>query len=210
MLNYIVLILFAGIITFIVMLYVRRRRIELGMANFYKDHALFTTTNSPPVVRAALAASDNLFCCSTNLNLNSGSNIKFYWWEWYLTSNTMINGVQNTSFTNYLAFSFEPNSVSDGSIKNVIDSVSKNNANWVTKIRRMLGLNNALPYRSEKLADGTFLICWQVMKQREVLEEKIEWIKNNAEQPAAPSMEIPLDNLAINLNEVVFLQMIAM
>ncbi|MEP6901430.1 MAG: hypothetical protein ABJA66_06740 [Actinomycetota bacterium] len=34
--------------------------------------------------------------------------------------------------------------------------------------------------RAERLADASFLICWQISEQVTVLEDKLEWLKNTA------------------------------
>jgi hypothetical protein len=179
MMKYIPLIMFAGFVAFIVMLYLRGKRIERSMANFYRDRSLFTTANEPPKVRESLVASENLYCCPAKLTLQAGSILEFYWWEWYLKANIMINGVMTATYESYLAASFDPNTVSEEFIKKTMQLATQSHAGIWRKIKGLFVLKNQAPCRAEKLEDGTFLICWRVLKNRDHLEAEIEWLKNN-------------------------------
>ncbi len=176
--SYVALIIFAGLVAFIVSLYVRRKRIENGMANFYKDHSLYTTENSPAIVRESLGASDNIFCCKANLTMANGASVEFCWWEWYLKSTTMINGVPSASFTQFLAVSFAPNSVSDEFVQKAIRLADTSGDDFSQKAKDFFVTNTETPYRAEILADGSLIICWRtVVKRREIYEAKLEWLK---------------------------------
>ncbi len=174
-----------GIAVFIALLFLRRRKIENEMADFYKTHSLYVAKDEPPNVRESLdAGSDNLYCCRTNLTTATGSNIEFCWWEWYLKSNTTINGAPSVSFTHYLAVSFAPHSVSEEFMREAIDWADKSGDDVSQKAKDFFITNTETPYRAEMLADGTLIICWRtVIKRREVYEAKIEWLKNNLSLP---------------------------
>lgn len=180
-----------GIAVFIALLFVRRKKIESGMTDFYKEHSLFTTENVPRVVRESLGASDNLYCCRANLTTAAGETIEFCWWEWYLKSSTMVNGVPSASFANYLAVSFAPDSVSDEFAQKAFAAADKSHRDVSQKFKDFFVTNTETPYRAEKLADGSLLICWRVLKRRDVLEAKIAWLKNNITLPVKAETVAP-------------------
>jgi len=181
-----------GIAGFIVLLFLRRKRVENDMTLFYQAHSLYRTENEPPNVRENLdAASDNLFCCRANLKNVKGENVEFCWWEWYLKSNTMINGVPSVSFAHYLAVTFAPNSVSDDFIKKALLLADQSADSAAQKVKDFFVADTQNPYRAEILMDGTLIICWQVAKRRDVYEAKIEWLKSNVSPPSVPKLVTP-------------------
>jgi hypothetical protein len=177
-----------GIAGFILLLFLQRKKNENEMADFYQSHSLYQTKDEPPNVRESLgAANDNLYCCRTNLTTAKGENVEFCWWEWYLKSTAVINGVPSTSFDHYLAVSFAPHSVSDEFVQKAIRWADKIGDEFSQKAKDFFVNNTDTPYRAEILADGSLIICWRtVTKRRDVYEAKIEWLKNNvAPSPAS-------------------------
>ena len=184
-----------GIAVFIVLLYLIRKNNDNEMTEFYKENSLYTSENCPPNVRESLgAANDNLYCCRANLTTAQGESVEFCWWEWYLKSTTMINGVPSSSFTHYLAVSFAPNSVSDEFIETAIHWADKSGDDFSQKAKDFFVNNTDKPYRAEILADGTLIICWHtVTKRRDVYEAKIVWLKNNISTPLVSEVITPKD-----------------
>jgi len=122
--SYIGCLCLVGIAGFIVLLFLRRKRIENEMTLFYQTHSLYRTTDEPPNVRESLGVSENLYCCRANLAA-AGESVEFCWWEWYVKSSQVINGVSSVSFTHFLAFSFAPNSVSNDFINKALQSTDR-------------------------------------------------------------------------------------
>ena len=182
-----------GITVFIALLFLRRKKIENEMTDFYQAHSLYTTKDEPPNVRESLSAgNDNLYCCLANLTTKTGERIEFCWWEWYLKSTTTINGAPSASFTQYLAVSFAPNSVSDEFIETAVHWADKSEDDFAQKAKDFFVNNSDTPYRAEILADGSLIICWRtVTKRRDVYEAKIEWLKNNLSAPVALEIFTP-------------------
>lgn len=182
-----------GIAVFIAFLFLRRKKIESEMTQFYKENSLYTSENCPPNVRESLdAMSDNLYCCRANLRNAAGENVEFCWWEWYLKSSQMINGAPSISFDQYLAVSFAPGAVSGEFISKAIRWADKSGDDFSQKAKDFFVNNADTPYRAEILADGSLIICWHtVTKRRAVYEAKIAWLKNNAAPPPAPEIITP-------------------
>ena len=179
-----------GLVVFIALLFVRRKKIEKDMTGFYQEQSLFTTEDMPPTVRESLGASDNLYCCQANLMTATGANVEFWWWEWYVKSNTMVNNVSSVSYAYYLAVSFAPNTVSDEFVQKALAWANKNNRDFGQKFKDFFVLNTQMPYRAEKLADGSLIICWHVLKQRDNYDTKIAWLKNNISLKITPEIAL--------------------
>ncbi len=180
-----------GVAGFILLLFLRRKRIENEMTLFYKAHSLYRTKDEPPNVREILGGSDNLYCCRANVATTAGENVAFGWWEWYVKSSQVINGVPSASFTHFLAVSFAPNSVSDNFISTALQSTDRSADSAGQKVKDFFAADTQNPYRAEILADGTLIICWQVASRRDVYEAKFEWLKNNVAPPSAPKIITP-------------------
>lgn len=113
-----------------------------------------------------------------------GEKIEFCWWEWFIKSSLMINGVPSASFDHYLSVSFAPNSVSREFAEKTIRWADKSDDDFSQKAKDFFIANTETPYRAEILADGTLIICWRtVTKRRDIYDAKIEWLKNNAAPP---------------------------
>lgn len=177
-----------GIIAFIAFLSIRRKTIDGAMGDFYKENLLYTTEDFPPDVRESLTNSDNIYCCRANLILATGANVEFCWWEWNIKSTTVVNNVASSSYDYYLAVSFAPQTVSDEFMKKATDWADKSTVAASQKLKDFFVLNTERPYRAEKIADGNFLMCWKVLKRRDVYDAKINWLKNNVSIFVTPEL----------------------
>ena len=164
---------------FIILLFFQRRQIDNEMTEFYKENSLYTSENCPPNVRESLGASENLYCYPANLITAKGGKIGFFWWEWFVKSTAVINRVPSASFDYYLAVSFAPNTVSREFTELAIRAADKSGDDFAQKAKDFFVLDTETPYRAEILADGSFVICWRVLKRRDIYDAKINWLKNN-------------------------------
>ena len=176
-------ILIIGISGFVIWLFVSTAVNNRAQPNFYKKHALVPLREMPAAVREALGAEHNPTCRRGDLPLADGGAIPFYWWQWYTTSRvTNGDGSSRPSYQNFLAVSFPLHAVSAEFEQKVRQTVQKDD--FSQKFVNALVVDSRTPVRAEKLADGSFLICWQVSEQVGVWEEKILWLKNNVAVPA--------------------------
>ena len=159
--------------------YVRRKMREKAMADFYKEHSIFLKKNESPKIREHLKTDEIPRCRQWNLPLANGAQIPVYWCEWLVQ--TEIPGRTTARFQRdyYLAFFFAPNLVSDDFMRKAIEFSDKSADDAMRKIKDQFTPDTHRPFRAEKLADGTFLIGWQVLKRRENYESKLEWLRNN-------------------------------
>lgn len=172
-----------GIALFIALLFVRRRKIENEMSGFYKENSLYVSENCPQNIRESLSDSENIYCCRTSLRNAKGKNIEFCWWEWFIKSTTMVNGMPSASFDYYLAVSFAPNVVSRKFTELAIRASDKSGDDFAKKAKDFFVLDTEAPYRAETLADDSLIICWRVLKRRDIYDAKINWLKNNLSAP---------------------------
>lgn len=171
--------------------YVRRKMREKAMRDFYQNHSLILKKNESPKIREHLKINESPFCSQWNLKLADGAQIPVYWCEWLIQ--TEIPGRTTARFQRdyYLAFFFAPNLVSEEFMRKAIEFSDKSETGAMQKIRDQFAPDTRYPFRAEKLADGTFLLCWQVLKRRENYASKIEWLKNNVSPLAAREMIAP-------------------
>ncbi len=165
--------------------YVQRKMREKAMRDFYQDHSLILKKNESPKIREHLKINEIPFCSQWNLRLVDGAQIPIYWCEWLIQ--TELPGRTTARFQRdyYLAFFFAPNLVSDDFISTAIAFSDKSKVSAMQKIKDQFTPDTHYPLRAEKLADGTFLLCWQVLKRRENYESKLEWLKNNVSPSSA-------------------------
>jgi len=164
--------LFIGIAVLIIFLYLRRKKMETGVSLFLKKYAICPTPNEPAIVREAL---DNKWLCSVG-RLPNGA--QFYWWQKFTSSISVVNNVAHTTINCFLAISMPPDSMIDGVMERL--DILKNEG---SAVKDFFVLNTDKPYRAEMLADGSFLIAWQVINSPDVFEKKIEWLIANVKKP---------------------------
>ena len=149
------------------------------MKGFYKEHSLFLTENTSPKIREHLMISENPYCCQGNLRLAIGGQIPIYWCEWVIRTENPGRTSASYQLNYYLAIFFAPNLVSDDFMRKAIEFSDKSEVGVMQKIKDQFAPDTHYPFRSEKLADGTFLICWEMIKRREIYESRLAWLQNN-------------------------------
>jgi hypothetical protein len=159
--------------------YVRRKIREKALSDFYKEHSFFFTQNTSPKIREHLGITENPYCCQANLKLANGAQIPIYWCEWVIKTQNPGRTTASFNLNYYLAIFFAPNLVSDDFVRKAIQFADKSEVGVMQKIKDQFTLDTHYPFRAEKLADGTFLICWQMLKRREIYEARLSWLQNN-------------------------------
>jgi hypothetical protein len=161
------------------LVYFLRKSRERAMKAFYKEHSLFLTMNTSPKIREHLKINENPYCCQVNLKLTSGAKISVYWCEWFIRTEIPGRTTASVQINYYLAIFFAPNLVSDDFMRKAIEFADKSEVGVMQKIRDQFAPDTHYPFRAEKLADGTFLICWEMIKRREIYESRLAWLQNN-------------------------------
>ena len=148
-----------------------------GVREFYKKHSLLRADEVPPTVRAALPEASNPLCLRGNLTVQSGEVIAFHWWEWSTTSRVSTGNASHTVINNFLAVSFPPFAISEESDKEAVEVMRRHGA--LQKLRGAFAVDREKPIRAERLEDGSFLICWRVLRRAKILEERLAWLSDN-------------------------------
>ena len=149
------------------------------MRDFYREHSIFLKKNESPKIREHLKTDEIPYCSQWNLTLADGAQIPIYWCEWLIITERPGRTTARFQRDYYLAFFFAPNTVSDDFMRKAIEFSDKSKVGAMQKIKDQFTLDTHRPYRAERLADGTFLICWRVLKRRDIYESKIEWLRSN-------------------------------
>jgi|GEM_PF-6297878 len=180
-----------GIVIFIVVLALRTRKLKKGVGQFYQKHSLITTNDAPQIVREAIGVTDPM-CLRGNVTLSAGGEVPICWWEWFIRSTYYSGNAPHGSITCFLAISFPPNVLSEAFEQKTIQATRARKP-FSQKLKNAFGLNTRTPIRVEKLADGSFVIFWQILQQAQVLEDKIAWLKNNVRIKDNPQAASPLN-----------------
>ncbi len=152
-----------------------RKRKEVR--EFYQKHSLYLANDAPAIVRKALGETANASCCQGKLTTKAGDEIPFYWWDWVVSSQTYSGSAPQTSLSCFLGISFAPLTISEESEQNAVNAMQGRTA--MEKLKGAFSVDTHTPIRAEKLADGSFLICWQVLQRVETLEDKLTWMQEN-------------------------------
>lgn len=177
--KYLGFILLGFLVVGLTTVYFRRKSREKAMQAFYQEHSLFLTKNASPKIREHLKINEIPDCGSLNLKLADGTQIPVYWCEWFIRTEIPGRTTASVQIDYYLSIFFAPNMVSEDFMRTAIEFSAKSGVGAVQRIKDQFVPDTHYPFRAEKLADGTFLIGWRMVKQRELYEEKLEWLKNN-------------------------------
>ena len=140
---------------------------------------LFVRQRTSPKIREHLRISENPYCCQGNLRLASGGQIPTYWCEWVIRTENPGRTTASYQLNYYLAVFFAPKVVGDEFMRKAIEFADKSEIGVMQKIKDPFAPDTQYPFRAEKLAGGTFLICWQMIKRRELYEFTLAWLQNN-------------------------------
>ena len=161
-----------GIAVMIGLLFLQRKKIESALDVFYRKNNLFSTADTPLSVRQALG-DGNWSALKGSLPAGEKS-VPFYWLESSTRSTLVVNNVPQTSLNCFLAIAFPPQSVGADFIEKALE--------WREtpgNVKDFFVLNTDKPQRAERLADGSFLMTWQVLNRADVYQKKIDWLREN-------------------------------
>lgn len=166
-----------GIAIFIVLLALWSRKSRKGVREFYAKYGMFSVDAPPRNVIEAIGVPKPL-CLQASVSSVSGSVVPFHWWEWTRSSlHSTGTGVQG-SISCFLAISFAPNTVTKNFEQKAIDLKGAKRS-VLKRFKDIYALDTDKPIRVESLSDGTFVVFWQVIQRPKVMEDKIDWLKNN-------------------------------
>ncbi|MBX7169965.1 MAG: hypothetical protein K1X72_03335 [Pyrinomonadaceae bacterium] len=160
------------ILLFIVLLFVRRKKIEKGVEEFYKKNQFFGVKELPESISQAIGNGNWIYLKSSLVVEHKP--FEFYWLESSTTSTTFVNNSAQTTINCFLTIAFPPNTVS-------FEFMQKAEKLKETEARKLdfFSLNTDKPYRVEKLNDGSFIISWQVLNRADIFQKKIDWLQQN-------------------------------
>lgn len=160
------------IVLFIIFLFIRRKNIEKGVAEFYQKNQVFRVNEIPNSIKDAIGNGNWIYLKSSLVIEHKP--FEFYWLESFTSSMTVVNNVPQTTINCFLTIAFPPNTVNQ-EFMNKGFQLKEN----TTKITDFVVLNTDKPYRVEKLSDGSFIMMWQVLNKAEVYQKKIDWLEAN-------------------------------
>jgi hypothetical protein len=164
--------IFILIILFIIYLFIRRKRIEKGVAEFYKKNQFYSVKEIPSDILAAIDKGNWTYAKSSLIIEHKP--FEFYWLESFTTSQIWSGNNPQTTINCFLTIAFPPNTVSREFMEKA-ESLKETEARKID----FIALNTNKPYRVEKLIDGSFIICWQVLTRSDVYQQKIDWLQAN-------------------------------
>ncbi len=170
--SYVALGLFLGIIFFIVMLYVRRKRLERGVGEFRTRHQLASAATIPAGLHAALDAS-NWRAYTGQLSTPRGP-LPYFWLEGFVSGSTMINGVPTRTISPLVGIAL-PAKMVDAKFDAKIAATQRRASWWGRNFQQ----NAQYPMRAERIeADGLFLLVWTVSINPAHYEKALAWVES--------------------------------
>ena len=171
-----------GIVIFILCLGIWSRQSRKGVRSFYEKYSLVGAVAPPQNVREAIG-NPNLFCLEGKVTPASGGEVPVHWWEWSTSSLQVSGNVAHSSLSCFLAISFGPGTVSGEFKKIARDQKDAKKKGW-SWVKGIVTYDTEKPIRVDELADGTFVIFWQVLQRPAIMEHKMEWLRKNLSVPA--------------------------
>ena len=172
-----------GIFIFIVLLALWSRKSRQGVAKFYEKYSLELANDGPENVRE-LIGSPKLSCRRGSIKLDDSKEVRFHWWEWFISSTTTTGTTRSTTIECFLAISFSSKAVGEDFKAAAIAEYEKGLA---FSIKKAVGYETSLPYRVETLDDDTFVIFWRVLQQPLIIEHKIALLREKFSVDSSPT-----------------------
>lgn len=160
------------IVLFIIFLFLRRKKINKELGEFYRQSQLYSVSEYSEIIREALGK--GRWTSLKGSLIIDHKPFEFYWFESYTTSGVMVNGTMQTTINPYLAIVFPPKVVSEEFMQKAFQSKVSD-----TKFKDFFVPNTTSPIRVEKLSDGSFLMMWQILYQVKIYRQKLDWLEAN-------------------------------
>jgi hypothetical protein len=121
----------------------------------------------------------------------SNEYVNYLFWQGH-TSFSYSNGTSaTTNYRYYVAFIFEPNTVSENFKKKAEALMDKSHYTFKEKWKYFFTLDTDKPYLVKTTADGGFIIAFDTFRDAKVYAKNLAWIRANIELAPVSKQRTP-------------------
>jgi len=169
-----------AILTVLILLFVLKSPPDNSLQIFFSENKIYKSQKRPQAVVDVLG-DRKWILAEGKLFIRSNEYISYLFWQGS-TSSSYYNGKNYvTDYRHYLAFIFEPNTVSDNFKKKAEALMDKSHYTFKEKWKYFFTLDTNKPYLVTTTEDGGFVIAFDTFVDAKVYAKNLAWIKANIE-----------------------------
>jgi hypothetical protein len=167
----------------IVFMFIIKRERRIGYENWLKTNKFSPVPTVSGELLDALGREKNWSCYANSFFPANGREVPFLMWFGYHSTSvtTYVNNVptRTTALVPHVAMSFFPGTVSEN-FKQTLEALDVERQSFLDKL--LPGHDMKYPYKTTRLADGTFIAAWSILHVPSILDEKMSEIKSLLEK----------------------------
>ncbi len=169
-----------ALLTVVVLLFVLKPPPDNSLQIFFSENKIYKSEKKPKAVLDILS-DRNWSLAEGKLFIRSNEYVNYLFWLGH-TSSGYYNGKNYvTNFRYYLAFIFEPNTVSENFKKKAEALMDKSHYTFKEKWKYFFTLDTDKPFLVKTAEDGAFIIAFDTFRDAKVYARNLAWIKTNIE-----------------------------
>lgn len=147
---------------------------------FFSENKIYKSEKSPKAVLDVLGDRKWLLA-ESKLFIRSNEYINYLFWQGHTSSSSYNGKYSTTTYRYYLAFIFEPNTVSENFKKKAEALMDKSHYTFKEKWKYFFTLDTDKPFLVKTAEDGAFIIAFDTFRDAKVYAKNLAWIKANIE-----------------------------
>ena len=153
---------------------------SLAFKQLYTNNNIYTSQQTSPAIFEVLGDKKWSYAEGSFL-LHGGKKIQYLFWQGS-TSSMVSTGqyTRSTVYTHYLAFIFQPGTVTENFKRKVQDAADKSGFTFWQKLRYQFAPNTEVPNLVATAKDGSFIVQYVTLPDVEHYSRRLEWMKNAA------------------------------
>lgn len=169
-----------ALITVVILLFTFKPPLDNSLQIFFSENKIYKSEKRPKAVMDLLGDRGWLLA-EGKLYTRSNEWVNYLFWQG-MTSSGVYNGKSyTTTYRYYVAFIFEPNTVSENFKKRAEALMDKSHYTFKEKWKYFFTLDTEKPYLAKTSDDGGFIIAFDTFRDAKVYAKNLAWIKANIE-----------------------------
>ncbi|WP_116982818.1 hypothetical protein [Emticicia sp. C21] len=169
-----------ALLTVLFLLFMLKPPPDNSLQIFFNENKIYKSEKMPKAVLDVLGDRKWLLA-ESKLFIRSNEYVNYLFWQGHTTSSIYNGKHSTTNYRYYLAFIFEPNTVSENFKKKAEALMEKSHYTFKEKWKYFFTLDTEKPFLVQTAEDGAFIIAFDTFRDAKVYAKNLAWMKANIE-----------------------------
>ncbi|GAB3524352.1 hypothetical protein [Emticicia fontis] len=179
-----------ALLTVVVLLFTFKSPPDNSIQLFFSENKIYKSGKRPKAVIDVLG-DRRWVLAESKIYTRNNEWVNYLFWQGMTTSGIYNGKTYSTTYRHYLAFIFEPNTVSENFKKKAEALMDKSHYTFKEKWKYFFTLDTDKPYLVKTTEDGGFVIAFDTFVDAKVYAKNLAWIKANIETAPKANQRTP-------------------